>query len=591
MSLSRYGDRRIVCFDRDRRRVDVGYDELMLPFGTDRMVTLAESLGEEALRAEEMAGNGARIGPRIAALNAIYKAHLPTSGSQFARWRDRTREVDTLQHAARVELLRSYYLIEGTDHGALLDELMEYLMAGSEGDHSIHEMTLIRFGLDSTLWSMRNHVRKSGQPAAFHSLEVARGVAKNGQNAVTILGALYHDVLEELLDDYADGLIARVVDADPALKAQVVRGKIPESVRLEVVHRHIEEYNNHAVGIYHAIGMFLYHHVRMFPFPERYYQLLNSLMEMVDKLSRTRDTPYFSYIHKFVFPRHRELDPIRKEDLVAAVSFYMPDSEALLDEYLSRIQEFYTTPQGTWTSREELQRNAFREILIKILDRLNNTRDLPPADFSLSKRLYGAGYKNLYMIQAIEQKMRRNKGMRSDERRLIEVKFLHKPKVAALFQMLEEIALLEDQLGAATMAEIESHLDDQYKATASFREVRPEPADRADADDGSVRRSVDGTVEFFTRVLLGEKGLLKRLDDDLVQAAHVAIVFRSLFESFLAYPALAERDARSGGSPELPRFEAFRIRGLDPNLEDKIHVPVDRLARQLHIKSFQRRLV
>lgn len=609
ISSKRFKDREIVCYDRKRKREVIAYSDLLLPLGEGHEISLADYLEQEEQRVWELRRNARRISGRIDALNEIYRLHLVNPEKLLDVWNWRTRGVRRLPHEERIEILNTYYQVSKTDHGRLLDEIMVYLMAGSEGDHSAHELSLIRFALDFTMWSMRDTRRKTGVPAAFHSIESARGVAKNGRSAITIIGALYHDVLEEILDDYADTLVADVAENDPEIRAMVeVAGKMTEEIRLEIIRRNIDTYNDRATGIYYAIGLFLFYHLRMFPFPDRYYQFVNSLMEVLENLSRTKDTSYFTYIRRFVYPPDRTVDPIDRKALGEAVAHYFPNAEELLDEYLIHVEGFYKTAYGTSRSQEELQRNVFREILCKIVDRMNNTRDLDRHYFSISKRLYGAGFKNLYIVQAIEEKMNRNSRMPSEERCLINAKFLVKPKVAALYQMLDEIEHIRAKIGDKPIQEIEDFLAGDYMASPAFREVRAKgggrpgsrPRKGRDAKHEHVEPpAVDGTVEFFTRVILGEKGLLKDVDADLVRAATMALVFRSLFEAFIAYPALIERERAEGrdglaaaqaGAAD-SRFQPFRIKGLNPSLEERIEVSVSRCARELDLKTFRRQII
>jgi len=602
MAASRFASREITCFDRSGRREVLRYSELMLPMGEEREVSLAEYLDDEEQKVWALRRNSRVIGDVIEQLNDLYRLHQVTPEDMLSVWEKRTRGIEALPHADRLALLNSYYLIPKSDHGKLLDHVMTYMMGGAEGDHSAHELSLIRFGLDFTLWSMRNLRRRTGIPGGFHAVESARGAAKNGRSAITIMGALFHDVLEEILDDAADLMCQRAADDLPEFRARIEAvGKIDDAIRLDMIRANIDAYNNQASGVYYAIGLFLFSHIRKFPFPDRYYQFLNGLMGVIENLSRTRDTSYFSYIQRFVYPKERPPDPVRREDLVQAINEVFPRAEQLLDEYLEKIEGFYTTRFGTFRSQEDVQRNAFREILCKILDRLNNTRDLDRRFFSTSKRLYGAGFKNLYIVQAIDEKTHKNL-MPSEERRLIDQKFLYKPKVAALYQMLDEIEHFERSLGRDAVRDIEQHIASTYLNTPAFRQVTSKSGSKTArfkrGDDGRLQvvdasPNVDGTIEFFTRVILGEKKGLQELDDDLPRAAAIAVVFRFLFEAFLAYPVLIEVDAACGvhAPNEESRYEPFRIKGLNKTLEDRVRVTHYDAARGLELKSFRRRVV
>jgi hypothetical protein len=597
MRSNRFADRKIVCYDRARRREVIAYGDLLLPFGEGVQLSLADYLVLEEQKISELRENARETGVFIDELNAIYASRWVPGDEMMRRWVDATADLAQLPTSERIDRLNSYYLIPGTRHGELLDRVMAYMMCGSEGDHSPHEISLIRFALDLVLWSMRHARRKNGVPGAYHAVESARSVAKNGQPCITIMGALCHDVLEETLDLYTDRLVARVIASGEPLENPPRKGGKPtEATRLEIIRRHLDAYNTRASGIYYALGLFLFYHVRLLPFPERHCEMLRSLMCMLENLSRTRDMSYFSYVDKFMYPKGLETpDPIARQDLLAAIGRYFPSPERHLDDYFDKIEGYGQGGQPTEIGPEEMQRNAFREILCKIVDRLHNTRDLDRPQFSVSRRLYGAGFKNLYVVQAIEKKMAQSRVLRSDEQRIIERKFLHKPKVAALYQMIDETEYIGRKLGPNRMGQIAAYMDYVYKRTRAFREVRfcrPDP----EANPAGQSAGYDGMVAYFTRVLLGSRVDLEALDKDLDWAAAVSTAFCSLFEAFIAHAALVDRErselgATAGDRRRIrTRFEPFRIRGLNASLERRLEVDSARVARDLPLTTFRRRV-
>jgi len=74
-------------------------------------------------------------------------------------------------------------------------------------------------------------------------------------------------------------------------------------------------------------------------------------MEMVEKLSRTRDLSYYQYLQLFVYPRRGEPDTIRRADLLRILAEEFEDPGLLLDEYLENVDGFYQTPSGEFISR------------------------------------------------------------------------------------------------------------------------------------------------------------------------------------------------------------------------------------------------
>ena len=574
LMLGDIGQRPILYLDPEGEPEEIAYADLMIDMGGAKRLSLEQCLHEEGDRIEEFRAHARRLAGKLFSLTPPYRKHERTSAAWHAECRRRTRDIHLLSYAKRLRMLNSYYCVD-RHHGKVLDALEEYVLAGSEGDHSPHVKSLIRFAIDYTICVLKDVPRKTGRPCALHSLTAARGVARNGQNHVTIIGTLLHDVLEERVDlwfqrfvrekarEKASGTArenARESAPDTAGEDELalVEGKIPNGLRLRVLREHADEYNTRAAAIYYAIGLALFGHVRKFPEPERYYQTLHSIMEMVDKLSRTSDLSYYEYLQRFLYPRLGEVDEIRRDVLVGVLSEEFDDPGPLLDEYLERVEGFYETPSGVFQSREEIKRNALREMLAKILDRMNNTRDMDrDLGFSIPKRLYGAGFKNIYFSQALEDRMALP-GLPGNESRMISLKFIKKPKIAALYQTLDDIAYLEREFfGRSYVDMLETQLR-RYALTPEFRRIT-----------GPRRGGLfDGTVYFFNDVALGNKRFLKDLEEQRDKQAEYLVVFRSVLESFLVYSAFIEQDRAGGGGkgPAGSRWKRYRIRGMGPQL-------------------------
>jgi len=214
---------------------------------------------------------------------------------------------------------------------------------------------------------------------------------------------------------------------------------------------------------------------------------------------------------------------------------------------------------------------------------MNNTRDMDREHgFSIAARLYGAGFKNLYFVQALEDRMALP-GMPTNERRLINVKFIKKPTISALYQITDDLDFLErERFGRAYIDMLEEELE-KYKQTSQFRKITP-------PQRGGL---FDGTVYFFNEVILGNKDFLKQLESQPDKQAEYLVVFRAVLEAYLLYPALMEEEAaRDDGRPDRPRLKRYRIQGMGPRLGRRVEPGEhDEEPQQLPVKTFRRRVI
>ncbi len=577
------GNRLITYFDKEGRGGQIAYGELMVEMGEGQLLSLAECLLEEQQKVQEFARNAEFLTRKIRALEPFFDDIERNPAAFNAQARERVREAARLPYEKRIQLLNSYYTVNAT-HARILRELTTYLLAGAEGDHSAHSISLLQFSINYLCRMLRHVPRKTRRPAAIHSIEAARGAAKNGLSDITIIGTLLHDILEERQDEWTEELINReLLDSQYGECCGKRMKEVPVALRHRILQKYIEAFNDHASGIFFQTGLALYDHVRNFPVAGRYYETLHSIAEIVAKLSRTRDTSYYTYLRNLLYPKaDEELDSMSRDRLIAEIEPEFDAAPQLLDDYLSRVHNFYQTAMGEYYSKEEVRRNAFREILIKILDRLNNTRDMDRgAGFSISKRLYGTGFKNIYLLQAVEDKFRRP-SFNTEERRLIEVKFINKPKVAALYQILEDIEFLEREfLGGEMIQFLEKELDG-YKATRAFRRITP-------PGRGGY---FDGLIYLFNEVILGRKSNLDELERRRDKQAEVLVAFKAILESFLVYPALirTEMEQRHLTHPDQSSFRPYRIESMGPGLENRSDARQEQAVDLLNIKTFSRRI-
>ncbi|NOZ87068.1 MAG: hypothetical protein GXP49_12540 [Deltaproteobacteria bacterium] len=549
------------------------YNELQTELGEGRWVSLLEALGEEESRVKELGVHAREICPLIEELDEVYGKTGNSTHDYRKRVRRRAGRVRSEPDPVKKIRMLSTYFTAGRNHSKLLNKLTRYMLAGSDGDYTAHMISLFTFSIDLLCRLMSNKKRKTGRPAAFHSIEAARGAAKNGQHPVTIIATLLHDLVEERVDYWVNDRMAELHLGQA--------GKMTPEDRVRFLEEYLGEYNDHAAGTYYAIGLELVSHVSLFPRPDRYYQILNSAMQALANLSRTPDTTYYAYLKRLLYPKYGRVDSIRRSGLLRVLSEVILDPVPLLDLYLEKVDGFYLTGSGEFFSREEIKKNAFREILSKILDRLNNTRDMEVYEgFSVAQRLYGAGFKNIYFIQAVEDKLSRP-GLPFVERRLIEAKFLNKPKIAALYQILKDILELEREwLGRQTLETLRVEME-RYKDTGGFTRLT------------ASRGAFDGIIELFNNITLGHKELLADLDNDKGLQAECLVAFKSILEWMIAMPSLIRQEMNEKGlnDPNESQYFRYRIRGLGPRLEEKGRGPKGLARRGIRIKSFKRKVI
>jgi hypothetical protein len=562
----------------------IRYDEILIQMGEGRRLTLTECLLEEQERVEEFRKIASKLSKKIRSLDPIYDEIEKDFIGYTRRCNEKLKNINDLSFSKRLKLLDSYYTLNGT-HDRILRKLTNHLMNGSEGDHSPHNISLVRRAIDFTCRVMRRQPRKTSRPAALHAIEAARGAAKNGLRCITIVATLLHDVLEERLDEWTEQMINREL-ADSAYGEYCGKNmkEVPVTLRHKIIQKHIEAYNDRASGIFFSIGLTLYDHVRHFPVPGRYYESLHSIAEMVAALSRRRDMSYYSYLQEMLYPKTKaELDTIEYDRLLEELEPEHPDAAKLLDPYLNHVHTFYQTGIGMCSSKEEVRRNAFREILAKILDRMNNTRDLDRNQgFSIPTRLYGTGFKNIFFLQAVEDKLRRP-SFNTEERRLIEVKFINKPKVAALYQILDDIQYISRSQNKQELFTFLEKEIERYKGTSAFRRLTP-------PGRGGY---FNGLVYLFNDITMGRKSNLVELEKRPDKIAEVLVAFKSVLESFLVYPALIrdERKNRGLGPNESCCFRPYRIEGMGPSLERRSSARSEHRADELAIKTFIREVI
>ena len=612
-------DREITFLDHVGDLHRVRYDELRIDLGErGGQPTLIECLQEEQQRVDQLHEHNAKFFHRLMAVGDTYEKQPRDTKEWHAECCRRTEGIQELPPHRQIELLNEYFCLDH-QHRWLIEDLCSHLLCGNDEDHGGYLKTLLRFSLDYIMSVMRGVTRRNGQPAAMHPIAAARGAAGNGQNAVTIIGTLLHDVLEERLDSWTQDLLRRELSAkDGGQWAGGPIKAVPAEVRQAILIQHQEAYNDRAAQIYYSTALRLYDHVRKFPHPERYYQMLNSIMEVIARLSRTRDLSYYEYLQRFFYPKREQPDLISRETLLRELDKEFVGADMLLDEYCERVDKFYDTPFGNYDGGEEMQRNTLREILGKILDRLHNTRDMERANgdesgFSVPERIYGAGFKNLYFAQALEDRMvqwgnefearRREFGLDIDdsekiitggnlwtEGRLILSKFIKKPKIAALHQINLDLDYLADQespnnpdFPPGTIARLERDLS-RYKATGAFRKLTK-------STEGSI---FDGAILYFNEIILGRRQGLKRLESDLRRQTAYLLAFRAVFEELLVTSGKREEEIeeatrKHGRAPLETRWQHFRVEGMGPSMIQSYKNESD-LPRMV-VKSFRREIV
>ncbi len=556
----------------------------MIQMGENRLLSLADCLAEEQARVDEFQQVSEALSKKIEALTPFYDEIDKDPINYRIKSLRRVADVNKLPLQKRIRLLDTYYTLNST-HDEILKKLTSHMLAGSEGDLSLHAISLLRRALDYTCMVMRKTARKTKRPAALHGIEAARGAAKNGLRMITIVATLLHDVVEERLDEWTKRLINRELQ-DPIYGEYCGKRMkdIPVVLRHKIIQKYIDAYNDHASGILFQIGLMLYDHILHFPVPSHHYESIHSIMYMVDLLSRRRDMSYYSYLQGLLYPKvNAELDTIQKSRLLEELEPEFHDADRLLAGYGDHVQGFYQTEYGEASAKDEIRRNAFRAILAKILDRMNNTRDMDRRfGFSIPQRLYGTGFKNIFFLQAIEDKFRRP-SFNTEERRLIELKFINKPKLAALYQILDDIEYLEKELLGKEMIRFLEEEIERYKVTRSFRRLTP-------PGRGGY---FDGLIYLFNDITMGRKSNLVELEKRRDKQAEVLVSFKAMLESFLVYPALAMDEAKKQNLkyPVKSSFQPFRITGMGPRLEQHSNARKEQAVDLLDLKTFNRQIL
>ncbi len=576
--------RMIQYFDSCGHPGQIKYDELMIQMGEGHRLSLTECIAEEVAHINEFKNNAAKLSRLINALNPIYD-EIEKNLVEFTRQADeKARDLNRLSYNKRIRLLNTYYTLN-SKHDHILRKLTDHLLNGSEGDQSAHDISLIRRSVDYTCRVMRRQFRKNKRPAAVHAIESARGAAKNGLRTITIIATLLHDVLEERLDEWTEQLIDEEL-TDPVYgeySGKHMKG-IPPALRHKIIQKHIDAYNDRATGIFFSIGLTLYDHLRRLPVPGRHFESLHSITEMVAALSRRRDQSYYSYLQELLYPKpNAVLDTIEYERLREELEPEHPHVAGLLDPYLNHVHTFYETRMGQFSAKEEVRRNAFREILAKILDRLNNTRDMERGHgFSIASRLYGTAFKNIFFLQAIEDKFHKP-SFNTEERRLIEVKFLNKPKMAALCQILDDIRFMEKKYKLGKLFTFLEKEIERYMPTQAFRRLTPP------GKEGYF----NGLIYLFNDITMGRKSNLIELEQHREKIAEVLVAFKAVLESFLVYPVLIREEEKTGRSTEdrQIRFRPYRIGGMGPGLERRSSAREENKTDVLTLKTFTRQVI
>ncbi len=272
----------ITYFDKDGVKGEIRYDELLIEMGEGRLVPLSVCLLEEQEKVSEFKRNADALSKLIRTLNPIYDEIEANPAAYYARKNERALEFkNKLPFEKRIQLHNTYYTVNNT-HARILRELTTYMLAGTEGDHSAHSNSLFRYAVNFTCQMMRHVRRKSKRAAAMHSIEAARGAAKNGLSDETIIGTLLHDVIEEKHDTWTEELINRELQ-DPGYGECCGKHMkdVPVALRHQIIHRYLDAYNDRAAGIFFHTALTLYDHIRHFPIPSRYFETLYSIMEII----------------------------------------------------------------------------------------------------------------------------------------------------------------------------------------------------------------------------------------------------------------------------------------------------------------------
>ncbi len=475
-----------------------------------RTQTLDMWLAEEKKQGETLSVKSKIAGELLCRAHTIIERFAPTMNAKM----------DTTM-AATIGAADGHAIDE--EYNVLLDALNSDLLGSARARHSPQALRFMKLGTNYLIRSHRRFVRKNGSLYAVHPYMVASLAAAEGADFPTIVAAMMHDRIEESISSYTKHLGAK--------------NKFARKRAID----------DRASGILYSTGLSFYEQVRHFTFAHRYFADINSLLDIVDKLSRTTDQMYYEYLEKLFYPKvpkrrrmpfeqfrtHLDFGMTRAID--ALNSFRSGAGDELVHAFLRDIDEYYTTylcRKANEPSPEEMQHDMYRSMIVKLADRIHNTRDMDASCFSVPKRLYGIGFKNAYFVQHLDHKLLRQRHRTLDM--AIGLHLIMDLRLATLRQLLDDEARLCSSLEKNAARNIEQ-LVEEYKKSPAFRQVTP-------ASRGS---PLDGLLELYNTKVHGSADFFSLFDGkpDL-QYLHV-LAFRSLFENYIAYAA--------GYGPE-PRF-------------------------------------
>lgn len=412
--------------------------------------------------------------------------------------------------------------LDDAQYAGTIDVLSNLLLGPAEARHSPQARRLMKLGIDYLIKSHRKFLRKNGSPYSVHPFMVARLVAAQGASFPTIIAGMLHDRVEESVDSFK--------------KRREREGK--KAAKNGVADR--------ASGILYSTGLYFYEQVRGFTFSQRYFADINSIVDIIDKMSRTDGQTYYEYLEKLFYPMVPKRRPMNSQrfresldfDVQKAILFFNDlhegGGDAMVGAYLEDVDKYYMKYLGrddNEPSDEEKKRETYRVMMNKLADRLHNTCDMDPAKFSIPKRLYSLGYKNAYFIQHLELKLCRQKQRSLDMTICLDL--IMDLRLATLSQLLHDEEALCSRLSDEQVKNIRD-IAESYKKTPAFQKV-------TSVDEGGV---LDGLIHQYDKKAQGDRSIFKTLDgNDELQLLHV-LAFQSLFENYLAYAAGCGPDPR-----------------------------------------------
>ncbi|MFO8015888.1 MAG: hypothetical protein R6U32_02180 [Candidatus Woesearchaeota archaeon] len=235
-----------------------------------------------------------------------------------------------------------------------------------------------------TMHHLMGHKRDSGKPFWSHPLDTVKAINSYGVSAIAKSPLPCHDVLEEL--EMNEPLNLRAGDLQ-------TKGDI-------------EDYRAKSYALFLGCGFLAYRMVNrlserdlfsknVFRYPENVYPYLNSMLRIVNSMTRRLDESYFLNLYEVFHTNTPKVSALLAEEWESMPG--QPGVYKYLDEFfgIRRTNEFLHFLENVYFHRPaqfEADKNQRRTIMGEIADLHANLHDIKGAGVGRKGKLVGKGY-------------------------------------------------------------------------------------------------------------------------------------------------------------------------------------------------------